>query len=106
VVPKRGPVAFAPIGATAGELESKVRKLREALEPRVLRRIYNIPPFDLSLAYELYRLLLEPVEGGWKQATSLIVVTNGALGLLPLRRCANSRASPGSIARCPCRMPA
>src|SRR5262249_59864899 len=29
-VPKEGPVAFAPIGTTAGQLESKVRKLREA----------------------------------------------------------------------------
>jgi CHAT domain-containing protein len=83
-VPKQGAVAFAPIDATAGELESKVRKLREALEPRTIRTVYDIPPFDLALAYELYRLLLEPVEAGWKQANSLIVVTNGALGLLPL----------------------
>ncbi len=83
-VPKQGAVAFAPIDATAGEIESKVRKLREALEPRTIRTVYDIPPFDLALAYELYRLLLEPVEAGWKQANSLIVVTNGALGLLPL----------------------
>ncbi len=84
VVPKQGPVAFAPIGATSGELESKVRKLREALEPRAVRTVYDIPQFDLALAYDLYRLLLEPVEAVWKQANSLIVVTNGALGLLPL----------------------
>src|SRR5262249_46632182 len=46
--------------------------------------IYDIPQFDLALAHELYRLLLEPVEAAWKPATSLIVATNGALGLLPL----------------------
>jgi CHAT domain-containing protein len=46
--------------------------------------ISDIPPFDLKLAYELYALLLKPVEGGWKPAKSLILVTNGALGLLPL----------------------
>src|ERR1700756_4758247 len=46
--------------------------------------ISDIPPFDLKLAYELYELLLKPVEGGWKPAKNLIVVTNGALGLLPL----------------------
>src|SRR5246127_3094713 len=46
--------------------------------------ISDIPPFDLKLAYELYELLLQPVESGWKPAKSLIVVTNGALGLLPL----------------------
>ena len=46
--------------------------------------ISDIPPFDLKLGYELYSLLLAPVEAGWKQSKSLIVVTNGALGLLPL----------------------
>jgi CHAT domain-containing protein len=83
-VPKQGSVAFAPIATTAVELESRVRKLRAALEPRSVRTVYDIPPFDLALAYDLYRLLLEPVEAGWKSTNSLIVATNGALGLLPL----------------------
>ena len=82
-VPKDGPVAFAAIPATAGEIQSKVNKLREALEPQAAM-ISDIPPFDLALGYELYSLLLKPVEVGWKQSKSLIVVTNGALGLLPL----------------------
>lgn len=82
-VPKDGPVAFAAIKATSGDIESKVRKLREALEPQAAM-ISDIPPFDLKLGYELYSLLLQPVENGWKPAKSLIVVTNGALGLLPL----------------------
>lgn len=82
-VPKDGPVAFAAIPATSGEIQTKVNKLREALEPQVAM-ISDIPPFDLSLAYELYSMLLKPVEAGWKQSKSLIVVTNGALGLLPL----------------------
>jgi CHAT domain-containing protein len=82
-VPKTGAVAFASINATSGEIESKVRKLREALEPQAAM-ISDIPPFDLKLGYELYSLLLQPVEAGWKQSKSLIVVTNGALGLLPL----------------------
>jgi CHAT domain-containing protein len=82
-VRKTGAVAFAEIKATSGEIESKVRKLREALEPQAAM-ISDIPPFDLKLGYELYSLLLAPVEPGWKQSKSLIVVTNGALGLLPL----------------------
>jgi CHAT domain-containing protein len=82
-VPKSGKVAFAAIHATAGDIETKVRKLREALQPQAAM-ISDIPPFDLELAYELYRLLLQPVEAGWKPAKNLIVVTNGALGLLPL----------------------
>src|SRR5262249_22126887 len=39
---------------------------------------------DLALGYDLYSTLLKPVEDGWKAAKNLIVVTNGALGLLPL----------------------
>ena len=82
-VPKTGAVAFATIKASSGEIESKIRKLREALEPQAAM-ISDIPPFDLKLAHEIYSLLLQPVESGWKPAKNLIVVTNGALGLLPL----------------------
>ncbi|MGD0023951.1 MAG: CHAT domain-containing tetratricopeptide repeat protein, partial [Xanthobacteraceae bacterium] len=82
-VPKDGAVAFAVVPATALDLEAKVRRLRQALEPQVAR-VEEIPPFDLMLAYELYGLLLKPVEAGWKGADSLIVATNGALGELPL----------------------
>ncbi|MGY4235492.1 CHAT domain-containing protein [Bradyrhizobium sp. USDA 4449] len=82
-VPKSGPVAFAAVNARSGEIETKIRKLREALEPQAAM-ISDIPPFDLKLGYELYALLLKPVESGWKPARNLIVVTNGALGLLPL----------------------
>ena len=60
-----------------------MRKLREALEPNAAM-ISDIPAFDVALGHELYSLLLKPVEAGWKQSKSLIVVTNGALGLLPL----------------------
>jgi CHAT domain-containing protein len=82
-VPKNGPVAFSAIHMRAGELESKVHELRKALEPEA-STILDVPPFDLNLAYTLYSLLLKPVEAGWKPAKKLIVVTNGALGQLPL----------------------
>jgi CHAT domain-containing protein len=82
-IPQDGEVVFASIPLTRDDLELKVRKLREALEPQAAM-ISDIPAFDLKLGYELYSLLLKPVESGWKSAKSLIVVTNGALGLLPL----------------------
>ncbi len=82
-VPKSGPIAFAVIPLTSVQLEAKVRKLREALEPQA-EMLSDIPAFDLETGYELYRALLEPVENGWKPAKNLVVVTNGALGLLPL----------------------
>ena len=80
---KSGPVAFAAIHASAGNIESKIHKLRQALEPEAAT-IGDIPPFDVGLAYEIFGELLKPVEASWKSAKSLIVVTNGALGFLPL----------------------
>jgi CHAT domain-containing protein len=82
-VPKEGQIAFAAIPASSGEIAAKVNKLRDALEPQAAM-ISDIPAFDIDLGYQLYSLLLKPVEAGWKQSNSLIVVTNGALGLLPL----------------------
>jgi CHAT domain-containing protein len=82
-VPKDGGVSFAAVPTTAIELTATVHRLRLALEPEVAR-VEEIPPFDVALAYQLYGLLLKPVEAGWKGAKSLIVATNGALGELPL----------------------
>lgn len=83
VVRKDTPVQFSRIKMTVGELNAKVTKLREALEPQAAM-ISDIPAFDLKLASELYDTLLKPTEATWKPAKNLIVVTNGALGLLPL----------------------
>jgi CHAT domain-containing protein/tetratricopeptide (TPR) repeat protein len=82
-VPKTGTVTFGAIPASAEDIDAKVRKLRAALEPDATT-IDAIPPFDVALAHELYGLLLGPVEAGWKGAKNLVVVTNGALGELPL----------------------
>jgi CHAT domain-containing protein len=82
-VPKNGPISFSEVHATALDLEARVRELRKALEPEAAM-ISDIPPFDLRLASELYDALLKAVEPGWKSSNQLIVVTNGALGLLPL----------------------
>jgi len=82
-VPKDGDVAFAEVATTAIELEANVRRLRTALEPQVTM-VSEIPPFDVGLAYQLYAQLLKPVEPGWQNSKRLIVVTNGALGELPL----------------------
>jgi CHAT domain-containing protein len=79
-IPKDGPIGFSVIPASIGEIESKVNAVRNTLEPLA----GFIPPFDLADAYELYALLLKPIEPAWKPARNLIVVTNGALGLLPL----------------------
>jgi len=83
VVRKGAPVEFTRLKMTLGDLNTMVTRLREALEPQAAM-ISDIPPFDVQLAGELYDRILKPVEATWKPAKSLIVVTNGALGLLPL----------------------
>jgi len=83
VIRKNEPARFARLGTTPADVSARVSKLKEALEPQATM-ISDIPAFDVGLAYRLYADLLKPVEDGWKSARNLIVVTNGALGLLPL----------------------
>jgi CHAT domain-containing protein len=78
-----GKVEFAKLRESASAIEDKIKKLREALEPQAAM-ISDIPAFDLGLSHDLYKTLLEPVKAAWGDAKSLIVITNGALGLLPL----------------------
>jgi hypothetical protein len=60
-VPKTGPIAFATLLVNATDMEKKIKRLREALEPNATV-LADIPPFDLKLAHELYVSLLKPVE--------------------------------------------
>ena len=72
-----------------------VAELRKALEPNAAT-LDDIPPFDVALAHRLYAALLQPVEGTWKPARTLVVTTNGALGLLPLALLPVAPASLGT----------
>lgn len=81
-VPKKGTPAFAVIEARAAEINEKVRRLREALEPNA-SSVSDIPAFDLAVAHELYALVLKPVEPAWGSARTLVVATNGSLAGLP-----------------------
>jgi CHAT domain-containing protein len=82
-LPKTGPIAFAQLPITAPELEKKVSAVRGALDLN-MDSIADIQAFDVASAHALYKLLLEPIEQAWRPAKTLVVVTNGALGLLPL----------------------
>lgn len=82
-VPKTGPVAYAIVDGGAKAFDERIKKLREALDPQA-SSISEIPPFDVAQAHQLYLDLLKPVERGWKSAKDIVLVTNGALGLLPL----------------------
>jgi len=82
IVGKDGATDFARLDETAASIDAKVAKLRSALEPQPGGG--GPAPFDVALAHELYKSLLEPLRPAWQNARSLIVVSNGALGLLPL----------------------
>ena len=82
-VPRQGEASFAAVELGREDLSDEVYLLRGALEPNAAT-LGDIPEFDVESAYALYEQLLAPVEAGWKDATSLLVVGHGPLGFLPL----------------------
>jgi CHAT domain-containing protein len=82
-ISQTGPVAFATVPAGEAALGQAVAELRKAVDPKA-QTLGEIPPFDLARAYELYRMVLEPVRAGWESARSLLVVAHGPLGQLPV----------------------
>jgi CHAT domain-containing protein len=81
-VPVQGAVSFAAAKVTDRDVETMVVGLRKALDPSA-DTLDAVPAFDVALANKLYDLLLKPVEAGWKDAKSLMVVPHKALGQLP-----------------------
>jgi len=81
-VPKSGDVSLHSESLDEARIRDIVETLRRALEPREVE-LARIPEFDLTLAARLYDTLLRPIEGAWRNAGSLLVVSSGALGQLP-----------------------
>jgi CHAT domain-containing protein/tetratricopeptide (TPR) repeat protein len=81
-VPKTGPVAFAVVPLGESAIAASVVTLRKAPDSGV-RRLQDMPAFDVGAAHELYRHILEPVKAGWESASSLIVVAHGPLARIP-----------------------
>jgi len=81
-VPQTGPTAFATVRAGQREIGEAVAGLRKSLDPNAAS-LGDVPAFDVALAHKLYTELLKPVEAGFANAASLLVVPHGALGQLP-----------------------
>lgn len=94
-VAKEGPIGFARLPLNVGDIEAKVAELRASLIAD------DVLQFDVALAHKLYTQLLMPVENVWRPAKSLIVATNGALGLLPLSILPTAPASVATAANAP-----
>ncbi|MBF0355979.1 MAG: tetratricopeptide repeat protein, partial [Alphaproteobacteria bacterium] len=72
-VPETGAPAYAIIDAGSAELSKLVTSVRKSVEFQG-DSVGSIPAFDMASADKLYKLLLEPVKDGWKDAKSLIIV--------------------------------
>jgi CHAT domain-containing protein len=83
-VSRNSPTAFVRVPLTRQTIAKTVATLRRALDPGDVNLASGIPAFDLALAHRLYQDLLQPVSSAWKVSNSLLVVSNGALGQLPL----------------------
>jgi len=81
-LPYKGEMKFSIVKLSKNNTGKIVTRLRKALDPEP-KTLGDIPEFDLSLAHELYRNLLKPVEEGWNDASELIIVSPGLLGQLP-----------------------
>ena len=81
-IPHQGRASFCSVPLGKAELSQMVSDFRSALDPKPVT-LGDIPEFNTSIAYDLYRQLLEPVEKGWRGATDLLVVAHGPLGQLP-----------------------
>jgi len=81
-VPQQGTAAFASSKVRDSDVEALVSGLRKALDPQA-ETIEEVPAFDVAKAYKLYELLLKPVQAGWANAQSLLIVPHKSLGLLP-----------------------
>jgi CHAT domain-containing protein/tetratricopeptide (TPR) repeat protein len=73
----RSSAVWKTIDIKPEELATKIAALRASLEPG------SNQPFDAKLAYELYRLILGPIDDVIAKKHRLLMVMNGALTSLP-----------------------
>ena len=72
------------VNLRAQELDDAVAVLRRGLDPFRIRSLTDVPPFNTTVAYELYQKIFEPIEDLLEGARQVFVVPDGALQSLPL----------------------
>jgi len=93
VVRKNGYALYiVPVGGNG--VSDAVKKLRSSFHPTAEG---NVPPFEASMAYEIYRQALAPAEPALKGVTQLYVVTDGAMESLPLGVLLTSKPSADTL---------
>ncbi len=93
----RDSAAWRRVALSREALSEKVARLREALDLQAVARAgVSARLFDLALAHELYRELIEPVGDLLQGARQLLVVASGPLTGLPFQLLV---ATPPAVAR-------
>jgi CHAT domain-containing protein/Tfp pilus assembly protein PilF len=83
-VVRRDRSEFYEIELTGLELAKAVQALRKGLDPKGITSLKQMPPFDTTKAYELYKKLFAPAEKLLEGVRHVMVVPDGALQSLPL----------------------
>ncbi len=79
---KNGPPEMVSVPVSRKELEHLISDLKNSLFPGS-DKLKQLPAYDFAKAYELYSLLLKPVEAIWKNSKHLILTASGPLSQLP-----------------------
>jgi CHAT domain-containing protein len=81
-IPSSGLISFNILNLGKNNVEKIVSDLRKALDPKP-KTFGDIPDFNLELAYNIYRKLLEPLKVSWDTFDDLIIIASGPFGQLP-----------------------
>jgi CHAT domain-containing protein len=77
-----GPPEMFSVPVTRKKLDHLVSELKNSLYPGS-DMLKQLPAYNFAKAYELYSLLLKPVEAVWKDSKHLILTASGPLSQLP-----------------------
>lgn len=79
----KGELLFAVSNLGREVLAQKITGLRNAVDPKSMNTINDVPAYDVVTAHSLYNALLKPVFAITQGADELMVVPDGPLGSLP-----------------------
>jgi CHAT domain-containing protein len=82
-VKKQGDISFSSVEVAKDKLSDQVAHLRTSLAPDGISSLGDLPEFDVSQAYSIYKQIMLPVESGWKTEKDLVVIADGPLAQLP-----------------------
>jgi len=81
---KKNDFHFIQVDVDEANLRDAVRELRLSLSPKNVSSLGDIPPFNQTVAFDLYRSLLAPISDKLDDIQLLLTVSSGSLESLPL----------------------